>query len=108
LLLSVLLVSSGLLTKALTAYIFYGHRCIRIAVVATRYAQLSASTALFACVLLALVLPLVWFTTVSNNGNSSLIAERDNAQTFGTRLPSYFIHLASFLLRRLFAFRLRC
>lgn len=104
LLVSVLLVSCAMLTKAFTAYIFYG--TVGMVLLWQRPARdFLLSPAALLILALSLIAPLAWFAMLpqeSGHGSSMLseIARKLSAQD----LPSYLRHLLSFPLET--AFRL--
>lgn len=104
LLVSVLLVSCAMLSKAFTAYIFYG--TVGMVLLWQRPARdFLLSPAALLILALSLIVPLAWFAMlpqVSGHGSSMLseIARKLSAQD----LPSYLRHLLSFPLET--AFRL--
>lgn len=98
LLTSVILVSCGLLTKAFTAYIFYGtvgfvlllwHRD-------TRGFLLSPRTLLTFS--LALIVPLIWFASIPHSGNSVGMLDEITRKLSAQDFSSYLAHLAEFPL----------
>ncbi|HXU93891.1 MAG TPA: hypothetical protein VFP33_09570 [Gallionella sp.] len=104
LLVSILLVSCAMLSKAFTAYIFYGTAGLVLLWQrpARRFLLSPASLLIFA---LALFVPFAWFTlTPHASGHSAGMLDEIARKLSAQDLPSYFKHLLAFPLET--AFRL--
>lgn len=98
LLLSIILVSCGLLTKAFTAYIFYATVGFVLLVwqPGTRRFLLSPRTLLSFS--LALVVPLIWFASIPQSGNSAGMLGEITQKLSAQDLSSYLMHLLEYPL----------
>ncbi|HET7834016.1 MAG TPA: glycosyltransferase family 39 protein [Gallionella sp.] len=97
LLLSVVLVSCALLTKAFTAYIFYGTVAFVLLWQLEPRKFLLAPESLFAF-LLALVVPLLWFASTHQGSKSAGMLSEITRKLSAQDLSSYLQHLAIFPL----------
>ena len=97
LLLSIILVSCALLTKAFTAYIFYGTVAFVLLWQRDSRSFLLAPRSLMAF-LLALVVPLAWFASIPHSGNSAGMLNEISRKLSAQDIPSYLNHLVAFPL----------
>jgi len=97
LLLSIILVSCGLLTKAFTAYIFYATVGFVLLLQrdTRRFLLTPRSLLVFS---LALVVPLAWFASIPHSGNSAGMLDEITRKLSAQDIASYLQHLIEFPL----------
>jgi len=97
LLASIILVSCGLLTKAFTAYIFYGTVAFVLLWQRDTRSFLFAPRSLLV-LSLALVVPLAWFASIPHSGNSAGMLDEIVRKLSAQDITSYLEHLVEFPL----------
>lgn len=98
LLVSVLLVSCGLLTKAFTAYIFYGTVGFVLLLWQRDTRRFLFSPRTLLVFSLALVVPLAWFASIPSSGNSAGMLDEITRKLSAQSLGAYLEHLVAYLL----------
>ncbi len=98
LLVSVLLVSCGLLTKAFTAYIFYGTLGFVLLLWQRDTRRFLFSPRTLLVFSLALVVPLAWFASIPSSGNSAGMLDEITRKLSAQSLGAYLEHLVAYLL----------
>jgi 4-amino-4-deoxy-L-arabinose transferase-like glycosyltransferase len=98
LLASVLLVSCAMLSKAFTAYIFYGTVALTLLLCQRdkRGFLLAPRTLLVFC--LSFIVPLIWFASIPQSGNSAGMLNEITRKLSAQNIPSYLEHLIAFPL----------
>lgn len=97
-LLSILMVSAAMLTKAFTTYIFYATVAIVLIVLQSETRKFVFSVRTLASFILLTIVPLLWFSTLSHDGNSAGMLDEITRKLSSSQSNQFLTHFFAYPL----------